>query len=181
MLHIWTTVTYLSDGGYISVRLLHIWTMDVTYLDDCYISGRWRLHIWTTVSYLDDGGYIFGRPLHIWTMEVTYLDDCYISGRWRLYIWTTVTYLHVTRLHNDACNCAELPYLDGEDNKLNAGITVFLLLNMLLLTNEARQRLHDILPVRDSYMWLGEASSEIVVSPMSSNYQSSTSWYPGFV
>ena len=29
-LHIWTTVTYLDDGGCISGRLLHIWT--VTYL-----------------------------------------------------------------------------------------------------------------------------------------------------
>ena len=27
--------------------------MEVTYLDGCYISGRWVLHIWTTVTYLD--------------------------------------------------------------------------------------------------------------------------------
>ena len=60
MLHIWTTVTYLDDGGYISVRLSHIWTMEVTYLHDCNISGRWKLHICTTVTYLDDGGYISG-------------------------------------------------------------------------------------------------------------------------
>ena len=46
-------VTYLDDGGYISGRVLDIWTMEVTYLDGCYISGRWRLHIWTGVRYLD--------------------------------------------------------------------------------------------------------------------------------
>ena len=70
-----------------------IWMMSATYLDACYISGRWRLHIWAGVTYLDDGGYISGRVLHIWTMEVTYLDGCYISGRWRLHIWKGVTYL----------------------------------------------------------------------------------------
>ena len=113
----------MDDGGYISGRVLHIWTIEVTYLDECYISGRWRLHIrtgvtylddggyistypdscyisgrwrlhiWTSVTYLADGGYISGRVLHIWTMEVTYPDGCYISGRWRLHIWTSVTYL----------------------------------------------------------------------------------------
>ena len=46
MLHILTTLTYLDDGVYISGRLLHIWTMEVTYLDDCYIFGR--LHICTS-------------------------------------------------------------------------------------------------------------------------------------
>ena len=55
--------------------------IQVTYLDECYISGRWSLHIWTSVTYLDDGAYIFGRVLHIWTMVVTYLDECYISWR----------------------------------------------------------------------------------------------------
>ena len=59
------------DGGYISRRVLHIWTMGVTYLDDCYISGRWVFHIWTTVTHLDDRCYISGRLLPIWTMEVT--------------------------------------------------------------------------------------------------------------
>ena len=94
MLHIWTTVTYLDDGGYTSGRLLQIWTLEVTYPDDYYISGRWRLHIWTAITYLDDECYISGRwMLHIWTMEVTYLDDCYTSGHWRLHIWTTATYL----------------------------------------------------------------------------------------
>ena len=86
-------VQNLDDECYISGHVLHIWTMEVTYLGGCYISGRWRLHIWTGVTYLDDGGYISGRVLHIWTMEVTYLDGCYISGRWRLHIWTSVTYL----------------------------------------------------------------------------------------
>ena len=118
-------IHYISQGiCYISGWfMLHIWTMEVTYLDDCYISGRWRSHIWTGVTYLDDGGYISGRLLYIWTMEVTYLDDCNISGRWRLHIWTTVTYLdeggyisgrllhiwtvtylHVTRHHNVTLN-----------------------------------------------------------------------------
>ena len=91
VLQIWTTVTYLNDRGYISGRLLHIWTIEVTYLDDCYISELSRLHIWTTVTYLNDRGHISGRLLHIWTMEVTYLDDRYISCRisWRLQIWTS--------------------------------------------------------------------------------------------
>ena len=77
VLHIWTTVSYLDDKGYISVRLWHIWTIEVTYPYDCYITGRWRLHTWMTVTYLDVGGYISRWLLHIWTMEVTYLDDCY--------------------------------------------------------------------------------------------------------
>ena len=92
-LYIWPRVTYLDDGGYISARLLHIWTMEVIYLHECYISGRWRLYVRTIVTYLDDGGYISARLLHIWTMEVIYLHDCYISGRWRLHSWPTATHL----------------------------------------------------------------------------------------
>ena len=92
------SVTHLDDAGNISRWMLHIWTMEVTCLDDwCYISGRWLLHIWSSVTYLDNGGYIwFGRwGLHFWTTEVTYLDDdCYISGRLRWHIlMMTVTYL----------------------------------------------------------------------------------------
>ena len=61
VLHILTSVTYLDDGGYISGRVLHIWTMEVTYLGGCYISGRWRLHIWTGFTYLD--GYKSARHI----------------------------------------------------------------------------------------------------------------------
>ena len=47
---------YFSNRNiYISVRfMLHIWTMEVTYMYDCYTSGRKRLHIGTTtVTYLE--------------------------------------------------------------------------------------------------------------------------------
>ena len=73
--------------------VLHIWTMRIVYLDECYIFELWVLHMWTTLTYLDNGGYIFGRLLRIRTIGVTYPDDCYISGRWVLHIWTSVTYL----------------------------------------------------------------------------------------
>ena len=95
-------VTYLAmeskdlDECSISGRYkLHI-RMTVRYLDDgCYISRRWVLHIWTSVPYLDDTSYLSGWLLDTWTMGVTYLDDgCYISGR-LLHIWTVT--LHVTR------------------------------------------------------------------------------------
>ena len=76
--------------------VLHIWTMRIVYLDECYIFEQWVLHIWTTVTYLDDEVYKFGRLLHIWTMGVTYMDERCISGRWRLHIWTPTT-RHVTR------------------------------------------------------------------------------------
>ena len=93
MSHIWTMeVTYLNN-------CCIIWTMEGTYLDEWYISGRWRLHIWTTGTYLDGGGYISGRLVHIWMVEVAYLVDWYISGWWRLHIMTTGTYLDVTYLH----------------------------------------------------------------------------------
>ena len=75
-------LTYLYDLWYISGRLIfHFWTMNVIYLYECSISGRWVISICTSVTYLDDGGYISGRVLHIWATEVTYLDGCYISGR----------------------------------------------------------------------------------------------------
>ena len=96
MLHLWTMEITCRDECYISGRWrLHIWTMTVKYLVECYISGRWRLHTWTIgVTYLGDDCYIYGRVLHIWTMGVTFLDERYISGRWRLHIWTSVTYLN---------------------------------------------------------------------------------------
>ena len=104
-LHIWAGVTYLDDGGYISGRVLHIWTMEVTYLGGCYISGRWRLHIWAGVTYLDDGGYISGRVLQIWTMEVTYLGGCYISGRLHIYArhMCVPVYMHMVHMKS---NCS---------------------------------------------------------------------------
>ena len=33
--------------------ILHVWRIEVTCVDEYYISGRWVLHIWTTVTYLD--------------------------------------------------------------------------------------------------------------------------------
>ena len=36
-------VAYPDDAGYISGRLLHIWTTSVTYLDDCYTFWRWHI------------------------------------------------------------------------------------------------------------------------------------------
>ena len=57
------TVTCMDGGGYISGRVLHIWTMKGT----C----------------LDDGGYISGPVLH----------ECYISEQCRVHVWRIVTYL----------------------------------------------------------------------------------------
>ena len=81
-------ITYLNDC-YISGRLLHILVMRSTYLDDWMTFGRggyrsrWLLHILTTrVRYLDEN--ICGWLLHIGTKSVTYLDDCYIAGWWVL-------------------------------------------------------------------------------------------------
>ena len=82
MVHIWTIdVPYLDDECYLFVRVFHIWTMSAIYLYECSISGRWVLSICTGVPYLDDECYISWRVLHIWTMEVT------------VHIWTGVTYL----------------------------------------------------------------------------------------
>ena len=96
----WHVMAWYDIWDYISGRwLLHIWTMEVTYLGECYISGRWRLHVWTievTYLYLDEC-YINGQEgLHIWT-SVTYLDNGGYMSRWlRLHIGT-VTYLYITR------------------------------------------------------------------------------------
>ena len=87
MLYTCSIYLYIDGLNYISGRV------DVTSLDECYISGWWVLHIRTTATYLDHRGYISGRVLHIWAMGVTYLDDCYISGPWRLHIRKDVTHL----------------------------------------------------------------------------------------
>ena len=99
--------TYLWPWCYTLTRYMYmlmvcafkIWMMSATYLDECYISRRWRLHIWTGVTYLDDGGYISGRVLHIWTMEVTYLDGCYISEKLHIYARHTCVPLYAHGTH----------------------------------------------------------------------------------
>ena len=101
-----TEVTCLDDLCFTSARwVLHIWT-SVKYLDDgVYISVR-SLHLFTGGIYLDDGVYISGRMLHIWAMEVIHLDGCYISRRRRLHIWTNVTQLDG---YISACHTTQVP------------------------------------------------------------------------
>ena len=86
----------MDDECYISWRLLHTWTMEVTWPGDCYICGRWMLHIWATDTYLD--GYISARhmaPL-VWRGVANH-------GAWR----PTVVNSHNTlpACKNTACNC----------------------------------------------------------------------------
>ena len=57
-LHIWTTVTYLDDGGCISGRVLRIWTVKNLHMADCHTWIRshicWALQQWRNVLFSDN-------------------------------------------------------------------------------------------------------------------------------
>ena len=74
-LHIWTTASYLDDGGYelgrllhisgvgnIFGRLLHLWKTRVTHwTTDLYLDNEQRgSRRWAIASYLTANGYIYG-------------------------------------------------------------------------------------------------------------------------
>ena len=94
VLRIWTSATYLDGEWYISGRLLHSWTMEVTYLDDCYI--------------LISGSYISARH----TAQVRtkkYCTRCPLGFSDTYYRWnklwyakdsTTIYLVHNTKFNN---------------------------------------------------------------------------------
>ena len=63
--------------------MLHIWTIEVTYVDNWgHISGRWIIHIWPVI-YL--GGNISARcTVSLWLSAGS--PPCWCNGRW-LYIF----------------------------------------------------------------------------------------------